>query len=67
MGLGVEPSFLTFVDQAKKNLRKPEIELFTESDLEISPASTLDSKRKVVERTPPREPEPVRKRLRLGD
>lgn len=33
-----EPRFVTFVDQAKKKLRKPEIELFAESDLEISPS-----------------------------
>lgn len=67
MSLGVEPSFVTSVDQAKKDLREPEIELFAESDLEISPASSLESRRKVVERTPPRDPEPVRKRLRLGE
>lgn len=47
--LGVEPSFVTSVDQAKKDLREPEIELFAESDLLISPASSLESKRKVVE------------------
>lgn len=61
MSLGVDPSFITSVDQAKKDLREPEIELFAESDLEISPAS----RRRVVERSPPREPEPVRKRPRL--
>lgn len=64
--LGVEPSFVASVDQAQKDFREPEIKLFAESDLEISPASSLESRRKVVEETPPRDPEPVRKRLRLG-
>lgn len=64
--LGVQPSFVTSVDRAKKDFREPEVELFAESDLEISPASSLESRRKVVEITPPRDPEPVKKRLRLG-
>lgn len=66
MSLGVESSFITSVDQAKKDLREPEIELFAESELNILPASNLEFRRIMVERTP-REPEPVRKRLRLGE
>lgn len=67
MSLGVESSFITSVDQAKKDLREPEIELFAESELKILPASNLEFRRRMVERTPPREPNPVRKRLRLGE
>lgn len=51
MSLGIEPSCGTSVDEAMKNLRKPEIELFAELDFEISPASSLESSRRVVERT----------------
>lgn len=51
MSLGIEPSCGTSVDEAKKKLRKPEIELFAESDFEVSPASSLESSRRVVGRT----------------
>lgn len=52
---GVEPCFLISVDHAKDDFKEPEIKLFADC-LDISPAPSLESRRRVVKRNNLREP-----------